>query len=434
MVHLEIIDLEELYNSVKDRAIIANDEVSDTEEGQRRLNSMLFTTYDGDSIRQDDQLFNQDIESLVWLTPPEGVHAYMNPYLYGMLREQMRCGSVYVLDWLMDPMLKVPSKVPTDGWLALIDAGVERGINYVYENFDWILKTYFFYKGERTRLDENKQDILQLIYENRNICWTTKLPVPSKLVFVVEANDMGMWAETSVMSLAINAVKGIVSLRNSSRSNNMRMIESRAAKANLRMTLFQEMYAEKTLGRKTGLFRKNIFASVLNWTARGIISSIQGPHDYRELHIPWGMGLTLFSVQIETILTRRGFTPSQISNLMAKHAVMYHPLLDEIMQDLLKSFPLSRVPIGKSEDGYEIKGAWPNAFQRNPSLKRGSAQELWITRIKTDPRDNTIGISNLVITAPNADYEYHRSFIQEIECRIISLIDWNPLKPSYLVA
>jgi hypothetical protein len=40
-------------------------------------------------------------------------------------------------------------------------------------------------------------------------------------------------------------------------------------------------------------------------------------------------------------------------------------------------------------------------FQRNPSLKRLSAQRLFITKVKTDIEDYTIGFSVLVLKGMN---------------------------------
>ena len=44
-------------------------------------------------------------------------------------------------------------------------------------------------------------------------------------------------------------------------------------------------------------------------------------------------------------------------------------------------------------------------LNRNPSLHRGSIQAVRITRIKTDPDDNTLSMSYLIAKSFNADYD-----------------------------
>ena len=58
------------------------------------------------------------------------------------------------------------------------------------------------------------------------------------------------------------------------------------------------------------------------------------------------------------------------------------------MNELIAEAPNQRIPV---------------IFQRNPTLHRGSAQLLYITKVKKDPRDITISLSVLVLSAPNAD-------------------------------
>ncbi len=42
---------------------------------------------------------------------------------------------------------------------------------------------------------------------------------------------------------------------------------------------------------------------------------------------------------------------------------------------------------------------------QKPSLMQGSAQALRLTKFKTDPKDQTVSVSDLIATAPNADYD-----------------------------
>lgn len=62
---------------------------------------------------------------------------------------------------------------------------------------------------------------------------------------------------------------------------------------------------------------------------------------------------------------------------------------------------------------------------QTPSLKRGSAQFVKGTKIKTDPSDKTISMSDLIASAYNAGQT--RPFCQQWQNEN-SLIDGDPLK------
>ena len=54
---------------------------------------------------------------------------------------------------------------------------------------------------------------------------------------------------------------------------------------------------------------------------------------------------------------------------------------------------------------------YPNIL---PSLMRGSAQLTWITKVKPDPDDPTVGISILIVKSLNADFDGKRFAITKL--------------------
>jgi hypothetical protein len=87
----------------------------------------------------------------------------------------------------------------------------------------------------------------------------------------------------------------------------------------------------------------------------------------------------------------RGYSAENAQAMINGYTHVYHPVLDEIFQELIA-------------DAYPYMGL-PVIFQRNPSLARGSAQLFWVTKVKTNPADNTIGVSVLGISVSNADFD-----------------------------
>ncbi|MNI36948.1 RNA polymerase Rpb1, domain 2 [compost metagenome] len=87
---------------------------------------------------------------------------------------------------------------------------------------------------------------------------------------------------------------------------------------------------------------------------------------------------------------KRGFTPNEANKFLYENTLRYHPLLDELFQELINESPRKGIPV---------------IFQRNPTLTRLSAQRLYIRRIKKDPRINTISPSVNILSGMNADFD-----------------------------
>ena len=145
----------------------------------------------------------------------------------------------------------------------------------------------------------------------------------------------------------------------------------------------------KTFFNKHGLIRQHITSTRSHFTARAVITSISGPHDYDEIHIPWSLSCSLFREHILNRLYARGFSYKEAINFIMFHIKIYNPILNEIFNEILSSTPIG------------IKCL----FNRNPSLHRGSIQTVRITKIKTDIDDNTIGVSFLICKNFNGDFD-----------------------------
>ena len=54
---------------------------------------------------------------------------------------------------------------------------------------------------------------------------------------------------------------------------------------------------------------------------------------------------------------------------------------------------------------YAHRGRLANDLDTRPTLPQGSAQLVYIPKVKTDPNDQTVSISDLIATSMNADYD-----------------------------
>jgi hypothetical protein len=121
-----------------------------------------------------------------------------------------------------------------------------------------------------------------------------------------------------------------------------------------------------------------------------VISSITEPHEYDEIHIPWGIATSVLRIHVLNKLLKRGYDVNRAIEFINVHAQKYNKELDDVFKELIAESP---------NRGIET------ISQRNPSLERGSVQLTRITKVKTDPNIPTVSISILIVKGLNADFD-----------------------------
>lgn len=408
---MEVIDLEKKFTSLTFIPHIVNDMETSTQADKNRLNSMLMTHYDGDSLNivpscdcgavtggynqgvqcdvcltKCEVITERPLESLLWMRVPDGVHAFVNPIVWTILGHALTISKFNILEWIAIPSItrEVGTVIPK--LRRFEELGWPRGMNALYENFDLYMN--FFLTNERTgRPEKNKGEYIDFIKENRDKIFTRYLPMPSRVGFVVESNETGTYADKTITP-AINALRIIVSINEKIRPLPLFRKEERVAKAIVELASFYKQFNTETAGGKYGLYRKHVYGGRVHFSGRAVISALSDNHHYDELYLPWSLSLQLFKVHLTAKLIRRNFTYNQINSLLTQHTLTYNPLLDELFNEIIAESPYKGVPV---------------ILQRNPSLKRGSAQLFYVTQVKSDVNISTINISTLVLKAPNAD-------------------------------
>ena len=155
--------------------------------------------------------------------------------------------------------------------------------------------------------------------------------------------------------------------------------------------------------RKHGFIRKYILGTRCHFSFRGVIVPITVDHVGDELHIPWRIAVTNLRLEILNVLqNRQGHTISSALDIYHRALFTYDENIDQIINTLIDECPYKGLPV---------------SFGRNPTLQHGSIQLLFVTTVKTDLADNTIGFSPLVLSAPNADFDgdaLYGSFLKEM--------------------
>lgn len=412
-IYQEVVSHDEIFSQLTTEPIIVNDFDVYSYEQREKLNSLLYTRYEGDALdvtpscdcselrgeynvgmhckqcnTRCESSTERTIESLLWIKAPEGIHGLMNPTVWTLLSSVLTVNGCNILEWLCNPNYKVVGKVH-DRLNRVVQMNLPRGYNAFYENFDFIMNELI---DKRIVKDGKyqREDIRQFITENRHKIFSHFIPVPSRVGFITESTAVGTFTDMT-MTVAVDAIRAISSIKSSPTPMSARSIEIRVVNAISKLASFYKKFSQKTLGGKYGLYRKHIFGGRAHFTARAVITSISEPHHYQELHTPWGMTVSLLKVHITNKMLKMGMTPIEIERHITGHILKYSPLLDYIMQELIDESPYMGIPV---------------TFGRNPTLARASIQLFYITHVKKDPKINTISISNLALVGCNADNHF----------------------------
>ncbi|WP_144106655.1 hypothetical protein [Paraburkholderia sp. BCC1886] len=420
-VHLRLINQDEVFDHFASKEpIIINDLSDSSEEEKEHINNLIFTKYDlinsdllsnipscqcgntagvdklGDGKRYRPVVcpechtevtapHQHDLEPLIWLRAPKGVSALISPIVWTMISERFEKSSFDVMRWICDitykPAVKEPPVIE-----FIRKAGIPRGYNNFVDHFDEIMSFMFnlkFYNKKKL------SSLKQLLSEQRDRIFSKFLPLPNRSLLVLEETNHGAYTDATA-PVAVDAIRMMVGIDAPLSVHSARVKENRTIKMIIQTSQYYDETMRTVLAKKEGIFRKHVYGTRSHFSFRAVISSLTDAHHHREVHIPWGIGVAVFEVHLKNKLMRDGMTPQEAEAFLLEHANKYHPQLDAYFQMFVERSPFMGVPI---------------VLQRNPSLARSSAQAVFITKVKTDVADPTIGMSILIVVGFNADFD-----------------------------
>lgn len=420
-VYLVLENFDQMFHTMAKTPIIINNFDATSEDERHRLNRLLYTQYEGDTLevmpscdcnalKGEYRLGNickdcgtvvqpiteRPLEPHLWIKAPLGVNALINPIAWTMLSDSLTSSGVNLFEWLCNRSYKPRSHTADLNKLAnslenyRFNDGTpyRRSLNYLYDHFDELMQLLFDLRLFKGRIVE-KQLLMQWIAQNRGSIFCQFVPIPNRLVFITESTPTGTYADTT-MDPAIDAIRTITNMESSPIAVSAVVRESRSVKAISQLAEFYKNFIKNSLGGKPGWFRQHIFGGRSPWTARAVISSISEPHSYRNIHIPWGVACNLLNIHVSKKLLDLGWSPTEINKHISEHVLKYDPLLDSIFQQLIAESP---------------HGGIRCTLGRNPTLARLSIQYFVINKIKTDPTINTFGVPVLNLKGSNADFD-----------------------------
>lgn len=283
------------------------------------------------------------IESTLWMHAPEGTLGFIHPEFFSILEQKLGTRSFDFLRYLLNTnynfdYAKITSKDAQRTVDKFLSFNPPRGLNNFIKHFDAIMDGLFsrnIVNGSRAEKDELKE----LIRENRQCLFPKYLPIPSRLCFVVETTTSSTYIDAPLRD-AMNAINAITSIRAAQEPMSEKMVQNVTFLACESISKFYDSYITHRISKKPGLARRHMFGNRLHMSARGVIDSINDPHYYTELHIPWGMALQLFKYHILNKLIRRGYTVREGLDVIYRSVLCYNSVVEDILHELINESPL----------------------------------------------------------------------------------------------
>lgn len=416
MLDAPYMNFNKMFDDLPVDPIIANYLPIATKNDRDHLNSLLLTKYVGDGLSNAPQcqcgnlhgigsvglvcelcgdvcetMLNRPVYPMVWLETPSEIKKFIQPAAWLAMHSIMKTDGCHDLVYLTDRSY-VPKNNKVSVRIRRLEAqGVQRGLNFFYENYESIMRSYAdaWVTRSRNPMKEEFIAFTDLTVGQKDTVFCNYLPMPSRTGFVLETNDTGSYLEKYIPQ-AVDALMTIVSINGSTIESNEKGQEKRVIKALMKLAPFYHSYVQNIGGGKYGLARKNVISSKMNFSARSVITSITDPHRYDDLHVPWTLALSLFRIHLSNLLLKKRFSPRDIFQIFFSSAKSYNPLLGELLDELIRLAGPDGIPV---------------LFQRNPSLKRLSIMYLYIRLFIKDPRINATRLSDLVLRGCNADFD-----------------------------
>lgn len=335
---------------------------------------------------------DRGFESSVWIRVPYGVRAFIRINALDMLMRAFKQDDFSAIEWLCNTRYE-PKNRNSVIYERFKKLEIPRGYNHFIDNFDAILETLM--TAPVFKPDQKRTEVYDFMRNNRHLLFSQYLPLPSRRSIITELSNKTRFCAEGYVNVidAARAIYGLVG-KEEPRYQNTR--EHNTFKALTMLIAYREFVDKNVLGSKPGWYRKQIFGSRTGPTYRGVVSSLSGAHDYEEMHMPWGMGVTLYHTHLLGMLMRDGLTLAQSERFIIDCVGQYDPYMHDLLNRLIERSPYTTL---------QGKRGLPQILGRNPTLNLRSVQSLFVTKFKTDPHDNTIGLSLLILKAPNCDFD-----------------------------
>ena len=328
----------------------------------------------------------ENIESFIWFRKPKNITALMNPMVYTILSERFTKQGWNLMHFFTDRTYN-PLVKETSFMVKVREKNFPRGWNNFCNHFDEIMDFLFSLK-DFDNIKKGETDYLFYLWKReREKFFCSHLPLPNSALFVFENTNTGIY-RNGPTGKAMNYISIMLSIEKSIQPLSDQAKENRVAKMYQKIAEYIKEHIKTELSPKPGQIRRNTIATKNALAYRSVITSLTDPGDPNSITVPWTVGLTMFRLHlINKLVWKHGMSLNNAINMLMTHTGKYNPVLHKYLNELIAEAPMQKI--------------WCT-IQRNPSLKQGSMQLVYIAGFKTDPGDKTTGMPIPIVRAPNA--------------------------------
>lgn len=342
--------------------------------------------------------FANDLSYTLWIEMPSFAPPVLQPtafmHMDKFLGSYERARFLHALLGKIDKNKK-PLPIPQD-----IAAWYTPGWVSFYEQFDRLMQYLLTEYKPFQRASERKRLACMPAYLqiNRDKLFTRKFPIlNSTLHLMTSSGDLRYVDKTAdhISELIVNTSVAQYQFDHGFVSNRPAFINKRTW--SICNTIYEYTWGQEKsilavkLTNKTakkGFIRHNTMGIRAHFTFRGVMIPITEEHKSDELHIPWRIAVECMKLEIVNLLVnRRGLTLEEAWYKCTCAEDAFDQEIYDILEVLIAECSWPGLPV---------------LFNRNPSLRLGSIQLLFVTRVLKD--SSVIAMSPLVMNAPNADW------------------------------
>lgn len=416
-----LIDLDKYYESITDEKLILNDySIYDFNHSKHFYNTMV-NEFESDTVnllpkcncrytvgeyylgticpKCGTKVKRMNYDPVVWAKAFNDNLKFLNPTYTTMLNDVLKNDISFLIGLTNEPRTSTIRSFMQR--IAVQVMGGKRSYSMFISKLDDILdflitRITSSRSANRRRKEYDRLMLLQnwLRYEPNKV-FSTYIPMINNVMFNVTKTNKGKFVDTGLSSI-FDVASSWMKVSNDAMVTEDEL-DRCTGRAVLTLSGMVKYYIDTYLKQKSGVFRKHVYGARSPFTFRTVITSIPGPHRHDDVIAPWLAISTVFRpFVLNKLMNSLNLSYKEASLKMYRSSKRYDADIDMIVNELLDE------TTKLNPDG---RRGIPVLVQRNPSLRSGSAQKLYIKEFDTDPTVFTMGFSTLICKAPNADFD-----------------------------
>lgn len=345
-------DLDGLLDGLKESPVFINDLINLTTEDRIRIQNELMTTYKGEDkvslipscscgktksvsllghicpycntpVKND---IDMDVRPLFWLRAPKGIKALPNPDMWTKLTNYFTKSGFNCIEYCCG--IKPPHEKLPKFFNKLACHNLPSSYNEFIDRFDETMSILFSIK--QINVPKKREVMMKFIMDNRKLMFCKAVPLPNKVLIVLEKTHMGNYYDKDMIS----GLGSMLSLVGIDTLTHLKNKEKRTVNCINKLCDFYSQYYVPKFQKKEALYRTKVFASRVNYTFRAVITSITKPHTRDVILAPWSHSVTVFRHHLMNKLLKSGMSHNSAVGYLNEHTDIYSELLHKFLLEI----------------------------------------------------------------------------------------------------